>query len=101
MRHLCVLCVFLMSGTFVFACLRNVRCAGSFLSWRHLSVHRFRDIPMFASLCLIVVRALGSAEKRRSKTSLSLSYDDGHSFLDHRGETETPAHHTNAAVQFL
>ena len=47
---------FWMSGTFVFACLQNVRCtAGSVRGeQRHLSVHRFLEISMFASFCWIV-----------------------------------------------
>ena len=42
---------------------------GSFLSLRHLFVHRSLNIPMFASFCLFVVHALGSVEKRHSETS--------------------------------
>ena len=76
-RHLCVLRVSLMSGTFVFACLGNVRlllgqCAGSILSSRHLSEHRFLDIRLFVYFDLVVVRALGSLEKARCKTSVAV-----------------------------
>ena len=59
MRHLCVLRVFLMNGIFLFFVYEVcgellVRYAGTFLSLRHLSVHRVLDIPVFASFCLHV-----------------------------------------------
>ena len=59
-RHLCVLRVFLMSGTLVFLLVYEMcdvslaRCARSVLSLRHFSRHSFLDIPMFASVCLTV-----------------------------------------------
>ena len=47
---------------------------GSFLSLRHLFVHRSFDIPVFALVCFSVLYALGSVEKKRSQTSLLLLF---------------------------
>ena len=61
-----------------------VQCSGSFLSLRHLFGRRSLDIPMFASFCLFVIRALGLAEKGCSKISLLilLQQRHGHRNLD-------------------
>ena len=55
-------------------------------SWRHLSVRRSFDTPVFASSSL-VVRALGSLEKGLSKTLLSSLLQGGRLEADTTGDT--------------